>query len=448
MGIRKGLRNIIDFPKVLCRVKYTRMKKLLMLTYYFPPLGLGGTQRAVKFAKYLPQFGWQPTVITVKPVAYWAYDDSLLNDVKNCEIIRTESFDPQRILTKFAKKTKLENSRPADSSGVVQWVNQKLFPFFLIPDSKILWKWHVKKTVKDLDMNSFDVMFSTSPPHSTHIIAKILAKQYGLKWIADFRDGWAGSHVVHEPTPLQHKINQWLEKNVVKNADAVLAVSPGIVDSLRLKNGALDKYHYIPNGFDPEDYNDVKIKKRSKKFIISYIGTINKFARPDGFLKGLGLFLHNYPHLNDRISIKFVGLDTLGQFDKLIKHYQVQTVVDYLGFKPHNQAVEYLFQSDALLLIATGREQDTFIPGKTFEYISTGKPIIAISNSRYTNDLLSDYSSVFFLRENDYQGISDFIFKLITREKMGVTSDQSFINKFNRFDQTRVLAKILDDLTK
>ena len=128
------------------------MKKLLILTYYFPPLGLGGTQRVAKFVKYLPQFGWRPTVVTVKPIAYWALDESLMQDVKEARIIRTESLDPQRLLARLGRTT-IQASAGEKRVGVGATINQKLLPFFLTPDSKILWRPFALRAVKKLLKN-------------------------------------------------------------------------------------------------------------------------------------------------------------------------------------------------------------------------------------------------------------------------------------------------------
>ena len=120
-----------------------------MLSYYFPPIGMGGTQRAAKFAKYLPEFGWEPTVVTVKPIAYWAQDPALLDEIQKVRILRTESFDPQRLMAKYRPlgKTRL---RTKSYGGFVTTLNEYIIPFFLLPDSKILWQHHAIKTVDKL----------------------------------------------------------------------------------------------------------------------------------------------------------------------------------------------------------------------------------------------------------------------------------------------------------
>jgi len=151
-----------------------------MLSYYFPPLGMGGTQRSAKFARYLPEFGWEPTVLTVKPIAYWAEDASLLEEVAAIRLVRTGSLDPQRLLHLLKKGAGraapgAEKGAPA-AGGMAAWLNRKLLPWFLLPDSKILWRWHAARAAaRLLHAGEFSAIWSTSPPHSTHLIARRLA---------------------------------------------------------------------------------------------------------------------------------------------------------------------------------------------------------------------------------------------------------------------------------
>jgi glycosyltransferase involved in cell wall biosynthesis len=421
------------------------MKKLLILTYYFPPLGLGGTQRIAKFVKYLPQFGWQPTIITVKPIAYWALDDSLMQDVKEARIIRTESMDPQRLMARLGKGT-IKPSVEGKRSGIAGAINQKVLPFLLTPDSKILWRHYALKAAKHLlSQESFDALLTTSPPHSVHLIGRKIAQKYNLKWLTDFRDGWAGSHVVHEPTRAHFAKNKRLQRRVTESADAVTCISSAIKKTLTA-DGANEKFHIIPNGYDPQDFEAVAGQDR-RGFTLCYSGTINQFADPEPFLDALVLLKQNNPDEYKKLNVQFVGFDTFGNFENMIQRRGLDRL-EIVGHKPHSQSVTYLKNADALLLIAKARPTDTFIPGKTFEYFGAQKPIFAISNSAPTNTLLENAAQATvvasFQSTDIYVRLRDFLSDKTLSKKI----DKKFIKQFDRCEQTKQLSEILNSITQ
>ncbi len=419
------------------------MKKVLILTYYFPPLGLGGTQRIAKFVKYLPSFGWQPTVVTVKPIAYWALDSSLEKNVKGVRIFRTESCDPQRLLARLGK-TRLHVSSAEKKGGWLAAVNQKVVPFFLVPDSKILWHpFAFKKIKKLLADEHFDALMTTSPPHSVHLLGRKAAKKFGLPWLADFRDGWAGSHIVYEPTRWHYRCNKRWQKRVVRSASAVVAASPGIDASLQASSERLDKFHVITNGFDHDDF-PVSINTNAK-YTLCYSGTINRFADPEPFLDALVL-LNNRTDLREKLAVEFVGLDTIGGFAEMVKNRQLGDIVTVVGQKDHVEAVKHLASADALLLIARARDEDTFIPGKTFEYLGARKPIFSVSTSRCTNALLKDYAAAHTIESFDPEKIYSALVEFLNTNWDLNTSDAGFVDQFNRRQQTKELAQILNSI--
>jgi glycosyltransferase involved in cell wall biosynthesis len=420
------------------------MKKLLLLSYYFPPLGLGGTQRVAKFVKYLPQFDWQPTVVTVRPIAYWALDDSLMKDVEAAEIIRTESFDPQRLLARLGRT----QMAPAGDGGMTAFVNQKLLARLLLPDSKILWSFHALREIKRLTAEiKFDAIMTTSPPHSVHLIGRRAAHKYHLPWIADFRDGWAGSHIVHEPSNQLYRRNLEMQSKVVKDADAVITCSPGIEESLCRSAEMRSKFFLITNGFDPADFQDEDVVKRDPaKFTLCYSGTINKWANPQPFLRALAIALKMRPGLADKIRVVFVGLDTLGQLADQARQLGLSSLVQIVGHQPHDAAVAFLQRADALLLLVDARASDTFIPGKTFEYIGARRPLFVVSNSKFTNDLLRNYRQARIVETDEPQQIAERLLLFVEENWASLPFDDAFISQFDRRRQTARLAEILNSL--
>jgi len=425
------------------------LKKLLILSYYFPPLGLGGTQRAAKFAKYLPEFGWSPTVITVKPIAYWAQDLSLLTDLEDIRIIRTESNDPQRLLKKFktTKETAPECDTITKSNSLLQKLNKNVFSFFLVPDSKLLWNRYVFKAVERLrEQEYFDALFTTSPPHSTHLVGKKIAKTFGMKWVADFRDDWAGGHVVYEPTPVQKWINKRKQKSVIQAADAVICVSHGVKAIFEKETDSGEKFNIITNGYDESDFSKPKIKDNTDKYVFCYCGVISKFSDPTGLFQALKIMKEKYSFTFAKLKFRFVGHDATGKMAGMVDSFGLGDIIDLIGFKPHSEALKYLINADALLLLATGKTTDTFIPGKAFEYLGAQKPVFCVSNVTDTNNLLGQYSMAHVIDPDNPEAIANHLNSFIEQKWTIQQRDIKFIQQFNRRNQTKQLTEILNRL--
>ena len=404
---------------------------------------MGGTQRPAKFAKYLPDFGWQPTVVTVKPIAYWAQDPTQLEELQHIRIIRTESLDPQRILARFKRTDPSDRDRHVSGSGILGRLNKKVVPFFLVPDSKILWKHAVvRKVAQLLRQEHFDVLYTTSPPHSVQVIGKMLAERFGLKWIADFRDSWAGGVVVHEPTKVQKICNRKLQQSVLRSTDKAVAVSEGIAKELAQKADD-SKVHVITNGFDPDDFPE---SVKSDVFTFCHCGSITNFSNPDYFLLAVASFFTEYPDYKDKIRFQFVGYDALGTFTETVERLQLSDVIEYLGYQSHHRALKYVVRADALVLIARGGSHSHFIPGKVFEYIGARKPILAMSNVSDTLRLLTSYSAAISTEPDNVNEVVRAMHKIINQQTLLKPEDESFINRFNRKIQTQELAQLLDDM--
>jgi glycosyltransferase involved in cell wall biosynthesis len=416
-----------------------------MICYYFPPLGMGGTQRPAKFAKYLPEFGWQPTVVTVNPVSYWVQDPSMLDELTNLRIIRTESFDPQRLMAKLQTSKSPSPVIDHKNRNILSFINQKLLPFMLVPDSKILWGYHLYHTVTDLlRKETFDAMYTTSPPHSVHLIGKMIARSCHLKWIADFRDAWAGSVVVHEPTPLHRSFSRHMQKSILQSADAVLCITGGLLSSFKeFYPPNAGKMFHIPNGYDETDYPPPRARDRSgKKFVFCHCGSISKFSHPGPLFQALDILRQQDPAVYAKIRFDFVGLDARGDFSSRIAAFDC---IHWHGYKSHGEALSFLSDADALLLVAQGRPDDTFIPGKIYEYFGSQKPVLAITNVQDTINLLKTYPRAVILDPADPGSISRAIKSMIS--KKWPRMDRHIVEQWSRRRQAEQLAEILNQLT-
>jgi glycosyltransferase involved in cell wall biosynthesis len=409
---------------------------------------MGGTQRAAKFAKYLPEFGWQPVVLTVKPIAYWGQDPSLLPDLENIEIIRTESWDPQRLLARVrpgSQRSVAAGSERSTSPGLLTWLNRNVVSFFFVPDNKRLWHRHALRAAdRLLRSRKFDALLTTSPPHSSHLLGRKLARKYNLQWVADFRDSWAGGHVVFEPTVMHAGLNRGLQRAILRSASRVTCVSKGIQEQLAAVRGAANKITLIPNGFDKEDYPAPTLSG-SNDFVFCYCGTISEFANPETLLAALRLFGEKYQQELPLLKFKFVGTDVTGRFAAMIQDSGLENSIEYLGYRQHRQALQYLVDADALLLIASGDKGDTFVPGKTYEYLGTGKPVLVLSNIDATTEFMRACHKAVTVGLDDVDGIvaaiREFMLEPGREDWKGQDLD---LQIYDRRYQTGQLAEILD----
>ena len=425
------------------------MKKVLFIAYYFPPLGMGGTQRALKFVKYLPDFGWQPTVLTVKDILYWARDDKMLDDLENVRVIRTDSFDFQRLYTKLLHPPLHEPHQRTKSSGKgkLEFINKHIIPFFFLPDNKILWKWHVLKTVEKLyKEEKFDAVITTSPPHSAHLIGHKIAKKYNIKWVADFRDAWTDGMYVYDKTLIHKNINHYFENKVCVKSDAIVCTAPSVIDHLS-RHVDRKKISFIPNGYDQDDFN-ISQTNDNKHYTICYSGSVSQASRPDAFFQALVRIRENSPYIYDQIKVNFVGLDISGELDDAIKKYGLSDRVNIIGYRSHQEMMAFLANSDLLLLIALGGDKAKYIPGKAFEYIGSGKPILLIGDVKDTLDILKNYSHCFSFLPFKVDRIAEKIEQLVHNRAEYIEPDPGFQQQFCRKNQTGQLAQILNQVTE
>lgn len=313
-------------------------RKILIISYLFPPIGGGGVIRVTKFVKYLPSFGWKPYVLTVKKGFYPAKDPSLLAEMpREAEIIRTKYLEPA-----FWLKSRFWQS----------FLAYFLYPLILIPDRQILWFWPALiSAYRILKKEKIKIIFTTSAPASDHLISLVLKKIAGVKWVADFRDEWSNNPLKKYPTPIHCWLNQFLEKKVVKNADQVITVSEPITEYL--KNLAADKKKFstITNGFDEADFQGLK-SSESKIFRLVHSGSLYNLKYQESFEQAFR-----------DLKLKNARLTFVGAEERL----------------PHKQAVKEMLKADVLLLILDPVERPAVLTGKLFEYCRAGKPILALA---------------------------------------------------------------------
>jgi glycosyltransferase involved in cell wall biosynthesis len=358
------------------------MKKVLIVTYYWPPSGGAGVQRWLKFAKYLPEFGWQPVILTVDPVyaSYPQRDESLLSEVDpECLVFTTKSFELYNFYKLISGKKEVPYGGFANDSkeGLLQKGSKFLRGNFLLPDPRKGWnKYALKKAEELIRQFNIETVVTTSPPHSTQLIGLELKKKFNIRWIADLRDPWTDIYYYDQfmHTALARKIDIRYERKVVENADLLITVSEDVkrIFAEKSKLPIAAKTVVIPNGFDEDDFRIKVVPKETKK-VITYTGTISEAYEVDSFLDALQCLESD---LKQQLRIRFVGKVP----PVVVQKFRATGLeIELVGYVDHPKSIEYLLRSDLLLLVIPKvRNNRGILTGKFFEYLASRKPVLAI----------------------------------------------------------------------
>lgn len=385
-------------------------KKVLILTYYWPPSGGSGVQRWLKFSKYLRDFGYEPVIYTAENPEYPAIDDSLFKDIpENLQVIKTRVWEPY-ILYKwltFQKKNYRVRAgflNQEKKKGVAEKIFVWIRGNFFIPDARKFWiKPSIRYLTSYLKNNPVDIMASTGPPHSMHLIGLGVSQRTKIPWIADFRDPWTKIEF-YEDLMLSRRADRKhheLELSVLKNATLVTVNSHDMKRSFN-KIG-IEHIKVIPNGFDPDDFKinaDSGEIKLDSKFSLTHIGTIVPSRNPETLWKVFAEILHENEKFANDLEIKLVGACDYSVFASIEENNLRQwvTSIDYL---PHKEAIGLLNRSQVLLLLINNTPFAKGVqPGKLFEYMCAHRPILAIGPS--------DGETAYFLNETNTGHIVDF----------------------------------------
>ncbi len=376
-------------------------KKLLIITYYWPPAGGPGVQRWLKFVKYLPDFDVQPIVFVPENPTYPIVDSNLVAEVSDKAIIlKTPIFEPYQLASFLSKnKTKKISSgiipnqkKQSFLEKVMLWVRGNLF----IPDARVFW---VKPSVAYLEKyireNEIDTIITSGPPHSLHLIGLELKQKMNLKWLADFRDPWT-TIGYHKSLRLSHyaaKKHKQLESQVLNSADTIIVTSK--TTKAEFQALTTKPIEVITNGFDVE-----KVDKQSldTKFSLAHIGSFLSERNPKIVWECLVELCDEIPDFKSHLEIKLIGaisqevLETIEQFG-------LNSFLNNLGYVSHAEAVAHQRKSQVLLLIEINSDETkSILPGKLFEYMVSERPILAIGpkDSDFAEIITNTNSGVFF----------------------------------------------------
>ncbi len=425
------------------------MKKVLVIVYYWPPSGGAGVQRWLKFVKYLPEYGWLPTVITTTNGDYPAIDESLCKEVPTgIKIIRTKTPTFGKLFKKINGKNSDVPYGSLESSSKDPLLKKLSFWFRLnlvVPDARKVWnKYAYRAASKELLTNKYDAVVTSGPPHSTHLVGLKLKKKYNIKWIADFRDPWTKIDYLDEYNrwKIIQTIDEKYEKKVYDLCNRFIYSNPLIIKNFKKST----KTYFLPNGFDKDDFKILKTVKNLDKFEINYFGIISIERNPLSVLKSVNKIFEEKNNRNIRINI-------WGNIHQSVKDILISNdkynIVNIHSYIPHKEMVEYLVNSNLLLVVVNKiKSKKGVFPGKIFEYLGSGVEILGIGPE--------DGDAAKILKETkcgkmfDYDKVDDianFIETKYQEWKEGkIFSPSIEIEKYSKINQTKQLADILEKM--
>ncbi|MCH7400305.1 glycosyltransferase family 4 protein [Belliella kenyensis] len=424
-------------------------KKVLIITYYWPPSAGSGVQRWLKFAKYLPEFGWEPVIFTPENPDFDLKDEGLGKEIsKEMEVIKFPIWEPYGIFRSL-KKEKL-----ADTSKVLEKKHKSLIDQaaiwlranLLVPDPRIFWVRPSVNFLADIIQNNqIDAIITTGPPHSLHLIGRNLKRKLDIPWLADFRDPWSQWEFL-DTLPMSKLVRNYhvkLEESVLQEADAITTISPTFKADLEHSGSRL--VHLLTNGFDPADLPpdwQMDNQKKDNSLEIVYTGVIDAIRNPIPFLQAYQASFQDKP-IN--VMLRFVGKVSSTVIDYVNQNEWLKANVSFEGYVSHEKVFDYYRDADILLLILTDtKNAKGNIPGKLFEYIATGRRVIALGDKGGDSaKILRSAQAGEVFAHHDLEGITSYLkdFDQNSRSKNSASTSQ-----YSRKKLTQHLANILDDI--
>jgi glycosyltransferase involved in cell wall biosynthesis len=315
---------------------------------------------------------------------------------------------------------------------------------FFIPDTKIGWKSIAVKAASEiLKQEHFDVLFATAPPQTDFLIGAALKKKFGIPLVVDYRDAWLDYPFKYFPTPLHRMWHKHLEKRVLKAADKVVVTHRRVKESIlrRYPTVGYHEVHIISQGFDPEDFSSLATEKRARslKMKIAHAGTFYADRNPGVFLQGLANALQSNPKIRGRIEVNFIG-NVREEDRQMAKRLDLQQVVNFAGYLPHQECVKGLAEADLLWFVI---DNDFQTPGKLYEYFGARKPLIASVVEGYTKQLITESEAAICVPLKDVQAHEQALLEQFKRfeQKKLARVPQGFASRFNRMTLAGELAK-------
>lgn len=429
------------------------MKKVLVITYYWPPAGGITVLRCLKFVKYLREFGWEPVVFTAENPSYQFIDHSNSKDIpEGIQVFRAKIFEPINIFKSISGRKKqqpLQNitSNSAKKKSAIDKLGMWVRGNFFIPDARSAW---IKPSIKAIDeflkTNKIDAILTDGPPHTNTVIGMRISQKHNIPWLADFQDPWTQVDYYDKLYigKRADKKHRKLEQEVFSSASKITIASPSWkedLESIGAKN--VDVIYY---GYDEDDFSDFKAVDNDK-FTIFHGGLLGEDRNPDGFLQALKDIFHSKPELKSQLEIRLAG-EVDHSVKETIDSYGLTENTTYLGMIPRKNVLDEYSKAGLLLLpINKAANAKGRIPGKLFEMIRSGKKILVLGPSDGdVKKIVESIDQGKSFEYNENSGIQSFILDAI--ESNSETPSDSNYSQFSNKELTKKIATYLDEITK
>lgn len=410
--------------------------KVLLIAFHYPPEGgSSGVLRTLKFSKYLPEFGWQPSIITAPSSAYSSFDVKLLNQIpETAKVVRAYCFDAR-------EKLSIRGRYPG---------------FVAIPDPFLSWlPFAVVASLRTIYRQKCQVIYSTSPIPTAHLIAYMCRRLTDLPWIADFRDPWVEDPQYSGYTPFRTKLEQWMESKIVFGSTLLTVTTDLLKDEMMVKHPGLtpDKVKILPNGYDEADFERLPAPDTVSTNIMEIVHTgyvDPNYRNPAALIEAISLLIRSGEIDESRIRLSFIGGgDYLhsAAFTDQIKSFRLNRVVQVHERVSYEESLRRLFKASILLILQGGYDTRHLIPAKTFEYLRANRPLLALTDEGVTARLIREYEAGPVVGISRLSEIRNAIRTLYSRFEKGlleVNIDRDRLRRnYDRRNLTQKLADIL-----
>lgn len=417
------------------------MKNLLLFAYFYPPLGGPGIQRPVKLVKYLKRYNWQTDVISVRDIVFHSSDNDLLEENQAESVIRTASLDLMSLLKKLNRKKNNDKIYFKTPEKYKKFI-RNVFPI----DDKIGWLRYAVKAGRSLLLTKkYDAVMATIGPYTAGIAAYKLCRRYNKSLVIDYRDHWTLNPYIKFPTKIHKKLSEGWESKLLDFSTVTTTISQTMKEEIVAKFGNhLDsKIHVMYNGWDENDFQNVKKSKKTRKIVFRYIGNFYGHRTPKYFITALESLIRKNKMPND-VLIEFIGnyyIETIN----ILQNSKALKLINIVPQVSHNQAIKYMVNSDALLLFIASPRGRGVLTGKLFEYLRSGKEILAMTPPEgEASAILRNLKHNYVSSMEDVDAIANNFLKIYKNIKSNKIKERRVPSQYTRENQTKEFLTFLE----
>jgi len=408
------------------------VKRVLFLAYFFPPLGGGGCQRTLKLVRYLERNGWRSTVVTTRDQDYWILDPSLEREIPaETEVLRVGGLTGGKIVQSLSRAgVSVQTGQEQRKKGPLQAL-RSIQRWMILPDGYRPWARAAEHAASDrIAKGGVDAIWTTSSPESAHLAGLALQKRHRLPWIADFRDPWVGRVTYHPPTPWHDARHRAMERRVVQSADKVTMVSEAMAALYRARYPEIDPARFVvlPNGFDPDDWRRADLDlaasapEAARRFVLLHAGQLAHRPTVRTLLLAARLLLERDPAARETLRLRFMGgNEEIGPRER--ERYGLGETLEFTPSQPHVASLVAMRRASALLLLGHGGDADALLyTGKLYEYLSSGRPVLAILDEGPAAELIRATGAGVVVRPGDVEGAQNALQAWLDAQRAGKDS--------------------------